>query len=285
MPTAAQFPIEGGCDCKTIRYRMDTKPLFVHCCHCKWCQRESGASFALNAMIESDRVVNLGTEPEVIHTPSDSGLGQLIARCPACKVAVWSHYAGSGPVTRFVRVGTLDQPDLLPPVPAGVQPVIRLANPPTGTVRWNDLVKGPIAIDNDEIDDLILVRPPPEGSPEGTPGVPTYNYAVVVDDWQDPAKDLRDNWHKELRDAGRFDTGLAARLLLMPTALPTALCQAPVSWVIGPAGAAQQYPFLQVASTSAGVRDVRLWRVDRRVAAVFSSLRCEGTPSADSASR
>lgn len=109
--------------------------------------------------------------------------------------------------------------------------------------------------------------------------------AVVVDDWQDPAKDLRDNWHKELRDAGRFDTGLAARLLLMPTALPTALCQAPVSWVIGPAGAAQQYPFLQVASTSAGVRDVRLWRVDRRVAAVFSSLRCEGTPSADSASR
>jgi len=72
---------------------------------------------------------------------------------------------------------------VLPPVPAGVQPVIRLANPHTGTVRWNDLVKGPIAIDNEEIDDLILVRPPPEGSPEGTPGVPTYNYAVVVDDW------------------------------------------------------------------------------------------------------
>lgn len=109
--------------------------------------------------------------------------------------------------------------------------------------------------------------------------------AVVVDDWQDPEKDLRDNWHKELRDAGRFATGLAARLLLKPTALPTALCQAPVSWVIGPVGAAQQYPFLQAASTSAGVRDVRLWRVDRQLAAVFSSLHCEGTPNADSASR
>lgn len=66
-------------------------------------------------MIEADRVVNLGSEPELVHTPSESGLGQQIARCPTCKVAVWSHYAGSGPVTKFVRVGTLDNPDLLPP--------------------------------------------------------------------------------------------------------------------------------------------------------------------------
>jgi hypothetical protein len=66
-------------------------------------------------MIESDRVESLGTEPELVHTPSDSGLGQKIARCPTCKVAVWSHYAGSGPITKFVRVGTLDQPDLMPP--------------------------------------------------------------------------------------------------------------------------------------------------------------------------
>ena len=115
MPPASHYPIEGGCDCKAVRYRMATVPLFVHCCHCRWCQRESGASFALNAMIEADRVVNLGVEPEVINTPSDSGIGQKIARCPSCKVAVWSHYAGSGPITKFVRVGTLDQPDLLPP--------------------------------------------------------------------------------------------------------------------------------------------------------------------------
>lgn len=109
------FPIEGGCDCRAVRYRLESAPLFVHCCHCRWCQRESGASFALNAMIEADRVTNLGVEPELVHTPSNSGLGQEIARCPTCRIAVWSHYAGAGPVIKFVRVGTLDNPDALPP--------------------------------------------------------------------------------------------------------------------------------------------------------------------------
>lgn len=112
---AAEFPAEGGCDCREVRYRLESAPLFVHCCHCRWCQRESGASFALNAMIESDRVTRLGREPELVDTPSDSGSGQLIARCGRCKVALWSHYAGAGPVVSFVRVGTLDNPDLLPP--------------------------------------------------------------------------------------------------------------------------------------------------------------------------
>lgn len=108
-------PIEGGCDCRHIRYRLTSAPMVVHCCHCRWCQRESGAAFALNAMYESDRVVHLGNEPEIVDTPSASGAGQKIARCPKCRVAVWSHYAGSGPVTRFVRVGTLDDPDRMPP--------------------------------------------------------------------------------------------------------------------------------------------------------------------------
>jgi hypothetical protein len=66
-------------------------------------------------MIEADRVVNLGNDLELIQTPSESGKGQVIARCPKCKVAVWSHYAGAGPLLRFVRVGSLDNPDLLPP--------------------------------------------------------------------------------------------------------------------------------------------------------------------------
>lgn len=110
-----QFPAEGGCDCRAVRYRLESAPLFVHCCHCRWCQRESGASFALNAMVEADRVTSLGVAPELVNTPSESGSGQQIARCPTCKVAVWSHYAGAGPVVSFVRVGTLDEPDLLPP--------------------------------------------------------------------------------------------------------------------------------------------------------------------------
>lgn len=115
MSQQARFPLEGGCDCRHVRYRMTTPPLFVHCCHCRWCQRETGASFALNALIEADRVELLGGEPRVIDTPSESGKGQRIARCPRCCVAVWSNYAGAGPHVRFVRVGTLDDPDALPP--------------------------------------------------------------------------------------------------------------------------------------------------------------------------
>jgi hypothetical protein len=115
MTSPAGFPLEGGCDCREVRYRLEMRPLFVHCCHCRWCQRESGASFALNAMIEGDRVTLLAGEPEIVDTPSASGKGQKIARCPRCRIALWSHYAGAGPVVRFVRVGTLDDPDRLPP--------------------------------------------------------------------------------------------------------------------------------------------------------------------------
>ncbi len=112
---AAEAPFEGGCDCREVRYRMASTPLFVHCCHCRWCQRESGASFALNAMIEADRVEILSGEPEVVDTPSESGTGQKITRCPSCRVALWSNYGGGGDWVRFVRVGTLDDPDRFPP--------------------------------------------------------------------------------------------------------------------------------------------------------------------------
>ena len=107
---------EGGCVCGAVRYRLTTAPMFVHCCHCRWCQRETGAAFALNALIESDRVTLLQGEPQMIDTPSNSGYGQRIVRCPDCKVTVWSHYAMAvGDKVRFVRVGTLDEPDRLPP--------------------------------------------------------------------------------------------------------------------------------------------------------------------------
>ena len=109
------WPIEGGCTCRAVRYAMTSAPLVVHCCHCRWCQRETGASFALNAMIESDRVNVIAGAPVLVDTPSASGKGQRIARCPQCHVAVWSHYAGGGTAVSFVRVGTLDQPDALPP--------------------------------------------------------------------------------------------------------------------------------------------------------------------------
>jgi len=113
--TASESSFDGGCTCRFVRYRMTSKPMFVHCCHCRWCQRETGASFALNALIESDRVEMLSGNVEMIHTPSLSGIGQKIARCPRCHIAVWSNYGGGGDKVRFVRVGTLDEPDRLPP--------------------------------------------------------------------------------------------------------------------------------------------------------------------------
>ncbi len=131
MSTHNSYPIDGGCDCGSVRYRLLKAPLVVHCCHCRWCQRETGASFALNAMIEADYVVHLGNEPQVIDTPSASAAGQKIARCSNCWVALWSNYASAGPIIRFVRVGALDQPDRLPPdihiFTASKQPWVQLA--------------------------------------------------------------------------------------------------------------------------------------------------------------
>lgn len=109
------YPLFGGCDCKHLRYRLNKQPLFVHCCHCRWCQRESGSAFALNAIIEAANVCIEAGSPEVIDTPSNSGKGQKIARCPNCKVAILSNYNGAGDLFHFVRVGTLDHPDTLPP--------------------------------------------------------------------------------------------------------------------------------------------------------------------------
>ncbi|MCU6434527.1 GFA family protein [Undibacterium sp. Jales W-56] len=109
------YPIEGGCTCRAVRYRILSAPLFVNCCHCTWCQRETGTAFALNAMLEADRVELLSGELEFIDTPSNSGKGQKIARCRHCKIALWSNYAGAGEALRFVRVGMLDEPNTMPP--------------------------------------------------------------------------------------------------------------------------------------------------------------------------
>ena len=98
-----------------MRYRLTRAPLIVHCCHCRWCQRETGSAFVLNALIGSAHLDVLAGRPELVATPSNSGKGQRIARCPTCRVALWSHYGGLGDLMSFVRVGTLDEPDRLPP--------------------------------------------------------------------------------------------------------------------------------------------------------------------------
>lgn len=107
--------LEGGCTCGTVRYRMTSQPFYSHCCHCRWCQRESGSAFALNAMIEADRLEVLSGHPDSVVIPSESGNGQKVTRCPTCLTALWSNYAGADDAIHFVKVGTLDDPDRVPP--------------------------------------------------------------------------------------------------------------------------------------------------------------------------
>jgi len=105
--------LEGGCACGAVRYRLASLPMFVNCCHCTWCQRETGSAFVINAVIETDRLAVTG-ETLAVATPSESGTGQIIHRCPACHVALWSHYGGRTKAA-FVRAGTLDKPNPIKP--------------------------------------------------------------------------------------------------------------------------------------------------------------------------
>lgn len=105
---------EGGCACGSVRYRLESAPMFVHCCHCKDCQRQTGSAFVLNALIETARVTVLSGTLARSPMPTDSGLPHGIDRCSACGTGVWSEYGGRA-VFRFVRVGTLDVPSACPP--------------------------------------------------------------------------------------------------------------------------------------------------------------------------
>jgi hypothetical protein len=107
--------VEGSCTCGEIQFCLTAEPLIVHGCHCRWCQRETGGAFAINALIERANIHVLSGTPAIVPTPSESGNNQDIVRCPSCQVALWSHYAGAGPAIAFVRVGTLQNPDRFPP--------------------------------------------------------------------------------------------------------------------------------------------------------------------------
>ena len=104
---------EGGCACGQVRYRLVSDPLFVHCCHCLNCQRQTGSAFVINMLIEADRVELLAGEPVRVDVPRDDGSKQKIYRCPTCQVAVYSDYGR--PEILFVRAGTLDNPASVSP--------------------------------------------------------------------------------------------------------------------------------------------------------------------------
>jgi hypothetical protein len=105
--------LEGGCSCGEVRYRLTSEPLFVHCCHCSNCQRQTGSAFVINALVEADRVEVLAGEPMEVSVPRSGEKPHDISRCPTCHVALFSNYGS--PRVRFVRVGTLDDPAALSP--------------------------------------------------------------------------------------------------------------------------------------------------------------------------
>jgi hypothetical protein len=104
---------EGGCSCGAVRYRLTSEPMFVHCCHCLNCQRQTGSAFVINLLLEADRMELLAGEPQPVEVPRDDGSTQTIYRCPTCQVAVYSEYGR--PEVRFVRAGTLDEPSSVAP--------------------------------------------------------------------------------------------------------------------------------------------------------------------------
>jgi hypothetical protein len=115
MPEHVTRAYDGRCTCGRVRYRVRAEPMSVHCCHCTWCQRETGSAFVINALVETEHLEVLCGDPVAIDTPSNSGKGQKIVRCPTCHVAVYSHYAGLGEVLSFVRVGTLEESNRFTP--------------------------------------------------------------------------------------------------------------------------------------------------------------------------
>lgn len=109
-------PFDGGCACGALRYRLHLAPMFVHCCHCKRCQRETGGPFAHHAMIEFTQMSVLQGAPEFVDVPTDSGRKHWVARCPDCLTALWNEHGSRKAITRYVRVGTLDAPARFPPL-------------------------------------------------------------------------------------------------------------------------------------------------------------------------
>ncbi len=110
---------EGGCTCGNVRYELKSKPIIVHCCHCRLCQQQTGSAFAVNALIETDRVEVTRGQVVENNVSSPSGSGQRIWRCPTCQIALWSNYMilfpGKGQLVSFIRAGTLDEPHRFPP--------------------------------------------------------------------------------------------------------------------------------------------------------------------------
>ena len=122
----------GGCACGALRYGLASEPLFIHCCHCLHCQRQTGSTFVVNLLIEANRVQVLAGAPQPVDVPRDTGSAQRIFRCPECQVAIFSEYGYPGVL--FVRGGTLDDPiEIAPDVHIYTRSKVAWVTVPEGT--------------------------------------------------------------------------------------------------------------------------------------------------------
>jgi hypothetical protein len=152
--------LEGGCACRAVRYRLSSQPLFVHCCHCLNCQRQTGSAFVINLLIESDRVEMLAGEPKPVEVPRDDGSVQQIFRCPSCQVAVFSHYGRPG--VSFVRGGTLDDPtQIMPDVHIYTRSKVDWVTLPEGAARFEVYYDSNQLWPAESLERLSAIRRPP----------------------------------------------------------------------------------------------------------------------------
>ena len=107
--------LEGGCGCGAVRYRLNDEPIYVNNCHCRLCQKQTGAGSAVNAFIETDRLEHLSGELTEHEFITGSGGTQIVIRCAKCGTPVWSHYPRLGRKSAGIRVGTLDNASAVRP--------------------------------------------------------------------------------------------------------------------------------------------------------------------------
>lgn len=115
MTTLPRFPVEGGCVCGAVRYRLTARPLGVYACHCKDCQRSSGTGYAISAMVETAALEVITGTLVGWEKRADSGRIARVMRCAQCGTNVWNEPLAA-PHLRVLRPGTLDDSRWAAPV-------------------------------------------------------------------------------------------------------------------------------------------------------------------------
>lgn len=110
-----EFPVEGGCQCGSVRYRLTRKPHAVYRCHCTDCRKFSGAAYGISMPADRDSVELIKGEPAVYHKQAASGRVVEMFYCPTCLTRLWNHPQGNDSLT-VLRAGTLDDTDWAVPV-------------------------------------------------------------------------------------------------------------------------------------------------------------------------